>query len=147
MSMNVCPESMFWIVEPFTTKFGMVMHHCEPECLSERLLFCLQGQGQNKDFMMKIWLSCIFSELLILLRLNWVWWQLMISWIVLWRDWIALLWSKSQGRFKIPVNVHLDNISSAEPFVTILGAVMHHHGPECHARWVHCLQGHHSEGS
>ena len=38
-------------------------------------------------------------------------------------------------RFKIPVNVHLDDISStAEPFVSKLGMVMHLHGQECHAR-------------
>ena len=66
----------------------------------------------------------------------------------------ALLWSKSslQERFRISVNVHLDNISStAEPFVTKFGMVMmmHHHGPECHAkRLVCCFQGQgHSKGS
>ena len=75
-----------------------------------------------KDYKIKKWL--ITFELLIL--------------------WIALLLSrsKSQERFKIPVDVHLDNISStAEPFVTKLGMVMHHHGPECHTgRLVCCLQ-------
>ena len=39
--------------------------------------------------------------------------------------------SRSQKRFKIPVYVHLDDISSsAEPVVTKLGMVMHHHGLE-----------------
>ena len=33
---NVCPDGIFWIAEPFTTKLGMVMHHYEPDCLSER---------------------------------------------------------------------------------------------------------------
>ena len=57
---------------------------------------------------------------------------------------------KKKKRFKIPVNVHLDDISStAGPFVTELGMVMHHHGPECLARRsVCCLQVQdHSEGS
>ena len=52
--------------------------------------------------------------------------------------------------FKIHVNVHLNDISStAEPFVTKLGMVMHHHRPECHARkYICCLQIQgHSEGS
>ena len=42
-------------------------------------------------------------------------------------------WSRSQSqeRFRIPVNVHLDDTSStAEPFVTKLGMVMHYHEPE-----------------
>ena len=45
-----------------------------------------------------------------------------------------MLWSKSQERFRIPVNVHLNDISStAEPSVAKLGMVMHHHGRKCHA--------------
>ena len=77
-----------------------------------------------------------------------------MSWIVLWKDWIALLWSRSESQegLRIPVNVHLNDISStAEPFLTKLGMVMHHHGPECYARKkICCVQVHsegHSEGS
>ena len=101
-----------------------------------------------KAHIIKIWLSNISSELLILLQLDLVWWHLIISWIVLWKDWIALLWSKSRSQkmFKISVNIHLDNISStAQSYVTKLGMVMHHHGPECHARRLVCclqVQGH-----
>ena len=105
-----------------------------------------------KDDIFKICLFSILSELLILLQLNLVCWYIIIRWIVLWKDWIALLWSwsRSQKRFRIPVNVHLDDISSAvEPSVTKLGVVMQHHGPKCHARRLVCclqVQGH-SEGS
>ena len=75
-----------------------------------------------------------------------------MSWIVLRKDWIALLWSRSrsQERLRIPVNVQLHDISStAEAFVTRLGMVMHHHGPKCHARkQISCLQVQgHSEDS
>ena len=97
-----------------------------------------------KDHIIKIWLSNMSSELLILLQLNLVWWYIIISWIVLWNDCIALLRSRSrsQKRLRIPVNIYLDNISStAEPFVTKLGMVMYHHGLECYAkRLVCCLQ-------
>ena len=97
-----------------------------------------------KDNIIKIWLFDILSELLILLQLNLVWWHIIIRWIVLWKDWIALLRSrsKSQKRLRNPVNVHLDDISSAaEPSVTKFGMVMQHYGPKCHARrLVCCLQ-------
>ena len=57
---------------------------------------------------------------------------------------------KVTERFRMPVNVHLDDISSAaEPSVTKLGMVMQHHGPTCHSRRLVCclqVQGH-SEGS
>ena len=52
------------------------------------------------------------SELLILLQLNLVQWHIIISWIVEWKDWIALSWSRSRSQemFRIPGNVHLDDI-------------------------------------
>ena len=48
MSMNVCPDDIFWIAEPFTAKLGMVMHHYEPDCLPKRLVCYLQGQGHSE---------------------------------------------------------------------------------------------------
>ena len=57
---------------------------------------------------------------------------------------------KVTERFRIPVNVHFDDISSAaEPSVIKLGMMIQHHGPKCHARrLVCCLQVKgHSEGS
>ena len=57
---------------------------------------------------------------------------------------------KVSERFRIPVDVHLDYISStAEPSVTKLAMSMHHHEPESHARRLVCclqVQGY-SEGS
>ena len=101
---------------------------------------------------LKKWLFNILYELLILLQVNLVWWHIIIRWIVLWKDWIALLWSRSrsQKRLRILVNVHLNDISSvAEPSVTQLGMVMQRNGPKYNAtRLVSCLQvQHHSEGS
>ena len=150
-SVNEClSNDIFWIAEPFTTKLDVLMPHYEPDCLSKRLVCCLQVKVTVKDNIIKIWLFNVLSELLILLLLNLVWWYIIIRWIVLWKDWIALLWSRSQERFRIPVNVQLDDISSAfEPSITILGMVRQHHGPKCHARrLVSCLQVQgHSEGS
>ena len=47
MSMNICPDDIFWIAEPFTAKLGMVMHYEEPDCLSKGLVCCLLGQGHS----------------------------------------------------------------------------------------------------
>ena len=53
--------------EPFTTQLGMVMHHHEPECLSARLVFCLQCQGHSEGsynqnmtliYLLKCWSFC-----------------------------------------------------------------------------------------
>ena len=107
-------------------------------------LLSSRSRSQLRINKFKICLFNIFSELMIILQLNLVWWHIIISWIVLWKDWTALLWSRSrsQKRFKIPVNGHLDDIfSTAQPFVTKLGMVMQHHGPERQARGlVCCLQ-------
>ena len=92
-----------------------------------------------KDHIIKLWLSNISSDLLILLQLNLVWWYIVIRWIVLLKKGFALLWSRSRSheKFMIPVNVHLDEIfSTAKPFVIKPDMVMHHHGSECHAKWL-----------
>ena len=98
-----------------------------------------------KAHIIKILLFNILSELLMLLQLNLVWWHIIIRWIVSWNYWIALLWSRSRSQksFRILVNVHQDEISSAAELSVIkLGIVMQHHGPKCHARrLVCCLQG------
>ena len=105
-----------------------------------------------KDNIIKIWHFNMLPELIIHLQLNLVWWYIIKRCIVLWKDWIALLWSRSMSKkkFRIPMNVHLNDISSAaEPPVTKLGMVMQHHGSKCHARRLVCclqVQGH-SEGS
>ena len=98
------PDDIFWIIELFTTKDGIVMHHYEPDCLPKRSIYCFQGQGYSEGSYNQNIISNISSELLIL-----VWWHIIISWIVLWKDWIALLWSRSrsQKRFIITVTVHL----------------------------------------
>ena len=97
-----------------------------------------------RDNIIKILLFNMVSEVLIFLQLNLVWWYIIIGLIVLWKDWIVLLWSRSrsQKRFRIPVNVHLNDISSAaEPSVTKLGMVMQHYGSKYQARsLVFCLQ-------
>ena len=38
MSVNVCLDDIFWVTEHFVTKFGMMVHHHEPECHVE---FCV----------------------------------------------------------------------------------------------------------
>ena len=152
--MNVCPDNVFWTAGPLTTKLGMVMHHYELDCPPEGLLSSRSKSQWRMNHTIKILLSNISSELLILLQPDLVWWHIIIRWIVLWKDRIALLWSRSRSleRFKILVNVHLDNISStAEPFIIEAGIVMLMHPcrAECHARRLVCclpVQGP-SEGS
>ena len=42
-----CPDGIFLHAELFTTILGVVMHHYEPDCLSKRLVCCLQGEGHS----------------------------------------------------------------------------------------------------
>ena len=117
--MDVCPDDIFWIAELFTKKkLCMVMHHYGPDCVPKRLVCCPQGHCHSEgSYNQSMTFKCF------------------------------MLWSRSrsQKRFRIPVT-SLDNISStAEPYVTKLGKVMHHHWPECHARKLVCclqVQGH-----
>ena len=36
MLLNVCPDDIFRIVEPFSTKLCLMMHHYEPDCFPKR---------------------------------------------------------------------------------------------------------------
>ena len=97
---------------------------------SFKMIGLLSSRSRSQWRLIKSKYNFLSSELLILLQLNLLWWHIVISWIVLWKDGFAVLWSRSQERFKTQVNVHLDGISSiAEPLVTKLGMVMNHHGP------------------
>ena len=65
-------------------------------------------------------------------------------------DYSVVVKVESQGRFRIPVNVYVeDTFLTAEPYVTKLGIMMHHHALERLARrLVSCLQVQgHSMGS
>ena len=59
-----------------------------------------RSQLWDKNNLIKIWVSNILSELLILLQLNLVWWYIIRRQIVFWKDWIALLWSRSKSRYR-----------------------------------------------
>ena len=67
MSVNVCPDDMFWTTEHFFTKLGTVMQYHEPDCYAENKIVCpLQGQGHSKgSYDQDMGLSTISSELLI----------------------------------------------------------------------------------
>ena len=68
--MNVCPDNICWINEPFITKLNMVMHHYEPDCLPERLFCCLEGQGHSEGSYNQIWLFNMSFELPIPITTN-----------------------------------------------------------------------------
>ena len=65
MSVNVCPDDIFWIIEDFVTKFGMVMQHHQPVsckiCFVVVAIFKVKVTARAYDGSMT--LSSIFSEL------------------------------------------------------------------------------------
>ena len=73
MSVNVCPDDIFYTAKHFVNKLGMVMRHHKAECQAKRLVCCLQGQGHSKGlYDQNMTVSTISSELLILLLPNFV---------------------------------------------------------------------------
>ena len=144
MSVNVYPDDIFLMLNILLPNLVLWCIIMSQIVFQKDWFAVFKAKGTEKDHIIKI---CLSFKLLILLQLNLVWWHIIISWIVLWKGWIALLWSRSrsQQRFRISVNVHQDDISTAEPSVTKHGIVIHHHRPECHARRLVCclqVQGH-----
>ena len=105
-------------------------HHQELECHVKRLVCCLQGQVTVKAGI------CL------------VWCYIIMSWGIMWKDWIAVVKIKVTAKVKI-FSVCLAVIFwTAEPFVTKLGMVIHHHGPECPTKRLVASHGQdHNEGS
>ena len=104
MLMNVCPDDVFWTAKHFGTKLGIVMHHQEPEYCAKRLVGYFQGQGHSKGtYDQSMTVSIISFELIILSLPNLVWWHIIISQSVLWRNWIAV--------FQVKVTAKLLSVS------------------------------------
>ena len=60
ISLNVFPGDIFWIIQPFVAKHGLVFHHHGPECLVKRL-FCYH-QGQSSAHRIKLWLFQLYLQ-------------------------------------------------------------------------------------
>ena len=139
MSVNVCPDD--------TSKHGVVMHQHEPDCLSKDwcAVFKIKITVKDHNSYNQNMTFCMFCELLILLQLNLVWWHITISWVALWKNWIAVLWSrprsqessKFQWMFIWMISPQLLNLLLANLAWRYI--IMR----QCHARRsVCCLQGH-----
>ena len=120
MSVNVCPDDIFWITEHFVTKFGMVMQHHEPECRAELVVVVVaifKVKVTARVHMIKIWLSLLyFSKLLILWQPNLVWWYIIISHCVLWEKiWISSF--KITAAMKGQMSLFVGMISSKPPSI------------------------------
>ena len=144
MSVNVCPDVIFWIAEPFTTKPDMVMHHHEPDCLPNRLFCCQQNQGHREGsynekltFWYIFWTADHFAT-----KLDFMAHHHKMDCLVKRFDCCVVVKVKVAGKVKNSSDCSSGWYSSTvEPAVTKLGMVMHHHGPECYARrLVGCLQ-------
>ena len=57
MSVNDCPDDIFWIKEYFVTKFGMVMQHYEPECHAESFVVVF-ASSRSRPQRGLIWSKC-----------------------------------------------------------------------------------------
>ena len=144
MLMNVCPDNISWIAEPFTTKLGMVMHHYEPD----KEIVLLSSRSQ--------W-SIIYSKYDFLICLMNCWSFCNQTWFDGTALWAWLFVKRSGCSVVIKVKVaekvqHSSECSSGRYLlncwtfcVTKRAVVMHYHGPECRARTLVCciqVQGH-----
>ena len=110
--------------------------------------FCLaifKVKATGRAHMTKIWLSTIFSELLIPGQPDLVWWYIILSLSVLWKKLNYCIHSQGHSEGQ-NVYVCLDDIfHTTQHFVSKLGITMHHYEPECPAERFICYfqgQGH-----
>ena len=70
MSVNVCPDDIFLTAEHFVTKLVIVVHHYELECTQNYWFAIFKVKVTARAHMIKMTVSTISSELLILLLPN-----------------------------------------------------------------------------
>ena len=132
------------IIIPWVTKLNMAEYYYEMVCHAEKLVCHFEGHSEGL-YNWNLTVSATSSKHLILLQPNLIWWYFIIGMSCGEREkkWIAAF------RVKITVKVQnviecLDDIFwTAQPFVTKLGLVIHHHEPKCLVEKLICyLQGH-----
>ena len=129
------PNSVLWCI---------IMSWSVMQKKKKKIVCYFQGQGHSKgSYDQYMTVSTVFSELLILLLQNLVWWYIIISQSVLWK--IGLLCSRSRSRqnCKMSMTVYPDAVFwFAKPYTTKLSTVVHQHEPNCLRKiLVCCLQG------
>lgn len=106
-------------------KFGVVSHYQRLKCHAKKIAFFIFNVkvrvGSNDPDMT---VSTVLLELLILLHPELVWWYIVISWNVYWKDLIAVF--KVKAMVKTSLNVGQSYIfSTADVFATTVGMWMY----------------------
>ena len=114
-------------------KLRQVWNVCKLECHATRLICCLHCQGYTEGS--KCNLCTIFSELLVLLHPNWIWWSFIKSLVHLVKRLYCCAQVKSPAKVK-----NVSEYSSGQYLLnnsTFCDQTLHHPKPECPAkRWV-----------
>ena len=53
-NVNVCPDDIFYMLECFVIKLGIVMHHHEPECMQKDWFAIFKVKVMARAHMIKI---------------------------------------------------------------------------------------------
>ena len=104
LSVNVCPDDIFWTAEYFVAKPGMVMRHHKPECHVEKLVHCFQCQGHSEGlYNQNMTIFTVSSKLLIRLQPNLIWEYNIVS--------LSVLRWNGITAFKVKVTAKVKNVS------------------------------------
>ena len=125
-----CPDNISWLAQPFVIKLGIVVYYHELECLAEKLICYLEGQGHSKVvYNQNITFTTISSKLLIRLQPDLVCWFITISQRIPRKIWLPCSRSRSQQMIKMSVNDCVDDIFwTTKHYVSRLGLMMHYYG-------------------
>ena len=127
MSVNVCPDDIFWILEHFVTKLGVVMQHHKPECPVKKLDYCIQGQGHSEGSKCQwMFVRMTSSQPQNNLLPNLVWWCSIMSQSIV-RKKNCFLPSRSRSQRGISFYYIFWTVDS---FATKLSQMIHYHKPE-----------------
>ena len=120
--LSVCPILSRWYLlncSVVLTKLGLVLYYHEIECYAEKLVCYVQDEGHSNCLCNQN----VSSKLLVHLQPDLVY--SIISWSVLWKNWITAFTGKIQWS-----GWYLLSLLNFFFFFTRLGMMMQHHEPE-----------------
>ena len=114
MSIDVCPDDIFWITEHFVPNLVWLCSIMSQSVMRKHC--CLWGQGHSKgSYDQNMTLSTIFSELLFTWQQKLVWWCISSNQSVLWRKKNRLLHSGSKSQRRVKMLIFVQMISFKLP--------------------------------
>ena len=134
--------SFFWTADSMATRVGLMIHYHKPECLVEKLDYCIQGQSHSEGSKCQCLSTWYFLKCQIFVaKLGIVMHHHELECCP---EWLVCCFQGQHHSKGYMIKYDSFNYSfwTADPFATKLSLIEHYHEPECLIKKLdYCVQG------